>query len=175
MGYSFNGTTKVISLTTGTTEVSVRDLWSRWVDWVAESDNSKFAPAFAIVGGDDIDTGAGTKIPIYAFLLNGWRVKPQEANHTLNVNDGVLLVDGGGDPFINTTGSFNVRINYQQPVQAISFSSEGGGGGGPSASTIADAVWDEAMSGHTTAGSFGDFVQKLLTVSRMLGIRSTEK
>jgi hypothetical protein len=30
-----------------------------------------------------------------------------------------------------------------------------GGGGGPSAATIADAVWDEALSGHTTAGTAG--------------------
>jgi hypothetical protein len=92
----------------------------------------------AQVGGNDIDTGAGTKIPIFVFLQNGWRVRPQEANHTLNVTDGVLLVEGGGDPFVNTTGSYVVRINYQQPVQAISFST--GGGSCPSAEDIAAAV-----------------------------------
>ena len=31
-----------------------------------------------------------------------------------------------------------------------------GGGGGASASAIADAVWDESTSGHTTAGTFGE-------------------
>lgn len=31
-----------------------------------------------------------------------------------------------------------------------------GGGGGPSAADIADAVWDEAKTGHTTAGTFGE-------------------
>jgi hypothetical protein len=129
MGYSFNGTTKVITLTAGTTNVSVRDMYSRWVDWLLTSDNSKYQLAFATVGGDDIDVSQGTKIPIYAFLSNGWRIKPQEANHTLNITDGILLVDGGGDPFINTTGSFVVRVNYQQPVQAISFSTGGGSGG----------------------------------------------
>jgi hypothetical protein len=128
MALTFNGSTKTITLTAGTTSLSVRDLWSRWVDWLLTSDNSKYPIAMAQVGGNDIDTGAGTKIPIYAFLQNGWRLKPQEANHTLNVGDGVLLVDGGGDPFINTTGSFVVRVNYQQPVQAISFDSGGGGG-----------------------------------------------
>jgi hypothetical protein len=30
-----------------------------------------------------------------------------------------------------------------------------GGGGAPTAATIADAVWDELLSGHTTAGSAG--------------------
>lgn len=129
MGMTFDGPTKRITLTAGTTSVGVRELWSRWVDWHALSDNSKYLPAFAQVGGNDIDLTAGTKIPVYAFLQNGWRIKPQEANHTLSVGDGILLVDGGGDPFVNTTGSFVVRVNYQQPVQAISFDSGGGGGG----------------------------------------------
>jgi len=144
MALSFDGATKVITLTAGTTSVSVRDLWSRWVDWFLTSDNSKYLPAFVNVGGDDIDVGAGTKIPIYAFLMNGWKLKPQEANHTLTVSDGVLLVNGGGDPFNNTTGAYTVRINYQQPVQAISFSAEGGGGG-----ATAQAVREEIDANST--------------------------
>jgi hypothetical protein len=143
MGYIFNGISKTITLTTGTTSVSVRDLWSRWVDWFLTDDNSKFLPAFKNVGGDDIDLTQGTKIPIYSFLENGWKIKPQEANHTLVINDGILLVNGGGDPFINTIGSFVVRINYQQPVQAIIFSSSGGSGG-PAASEVADEVWNHS-------------------------------
>lgn len=126
MGYSIDGQNKLISLTTGTTSVSIRDLWSRWVDWYLTGDNSKFHPAFDFVGGNDIDAIAGTKIPVYLFLLNGWKVRPQESSHTLNVVDGIILVSGGGDPFINTIGSFVVRINYQQPVQAISFTLSGG-------------------------------------------------
>mgnify|MGYP003132724007 CR=1 FL=1 len=34
----------------------------------------------------------------------------------------------------------------------------GPSGSGASAATIADAVWDEARSGHVTAGSFGEYV-----------------
>ncbi|HOW94941.1 MAG TPA: hypothetical protein PLF91_10675 [Mycolicibacterium fallax] len=129
MALTFDGPNKLIVLSTGTVSLSVRDLWSRWVDWwLTAGDNSKFMRAMDTVGGNDIDLGAGTKIPIYAFLQNGWKLRPQEANHTLNVGDGVLLVDGGGDPFVNTTGSYVVRINYQQPVQAISFDTGGGGG-----------------------------------------------
>lgn len=128
MGYSFDGGSKVISLTTGTVEVSIRDLWSRWVDWLLTSDNSKYLVAMEQVGGNDIDVSAGTYIPIYVFLKNGWKLKPQEANHTLVVNDGVLIVDGGGDPFINTVGTYIIRINYSQPVQAITVSTGGGSG-----------------------------------------------
>lgn len=172
MGYSFDGTTKVIALTPGTTSVSVRDLWSRWVDWWLSSDNSKYLEAFDTLGGDDIDPDSGTTVPIYAFLLNGWRIKPQEANHTLNVTDGILLVEGGGDPFINTTGAFIVRINYQQPVQAISYDSgSGGGGSAPTAGQIADAVWNEASADHVADGTFGAFVQRLLTTVRYRAYR----
>jgi hypothetical protein len=136
MAYIFDGISKTITLTTGTTSVSVRDLWSRWVDWFLTGDNSKFLPAFTNVGGDDIDISQGTKIPIYSFLMNGWRLRPQEANHTLSINDGILLVNGGGDPFINTTGAYIVRINYQQPVQAISFSTGGGSSIAPTVEQI---------------------------------------
>lgn len=109
--------------------MSVRDVYSRWVDWVGQSTNAAFLPAFRTVGGDDIDAVSGTTIPIYAYLTNGWRIRPMESDHTLSVNDGVLLVDGGGDPFLDTIGSFTVRVNYQQPVQAITVATGGGGGG----------------------------------------------
>lgn len=137
MAYAFDGTAKTITLSAQTT-MSVRDVYSRWADWMASSDNAKYLPAFSTLGGDDIDAAAGTKVPAYAFLVNGWRIRPQESSHTLNVTDGILLVQGGGDPFINTAGSFIVRINYQQPVQAISFSS--GGGSGPTAAEIAAEI-----------------------------------
>ncbi len=149
MALSFDGNSKTISLTPGTTSLSVRELWSRWVDWLLTGDNSKYRLALQTVGGDDIDLSAGTKIPIYAFLANGWRIKPQEANHTLNVTDGILLVDGGGDPFVNTTGPYIVRINYQQPVQAISFTTGGGSGGGTYAGSNLrrwnGTSWEEAL------------------------------
>lgn len=167
MAINFDGATKLITLTSGTTTLGVRDLWSRWVDWLLTSDNSKFPIAMASVGGDDIDPGAGTSIPIYVFLANGWKIRPQEANHTLSVNDGVLLVSGGGDPFVNTTGSFVVRVNYQQPVQAITVATGGGGGSAPSASDVAAAVWSSSRSSNRSAGSLG---QALAEVFELHGL-----
>ena len=144
MGYIIDGTTKTITLTTGTTSISVRDVWSRWVDWFLTGDNSKFLPAFEQVGGNDIDASQGTKIPIYAFLVNGWKIKPQESNHTLGIKDGILLVDGGGDPFNSTTGAYTVRINYQQPVQAISFAT-GGTSSAPTIEEIRQEIDDNSI------------------------------
>lgn len=147
MALSFNGATKVISLGSGDTELSVRELWTEWVDWWNTSDNSKYPVAMTQIGGESIDESAGTIIPVYVYLQNGWKVKPQEASHTLNVYDGILLVQGGGDPFNNTNGSFVVRINYQQPVQAISFDTGEGGGGGLTAAQ----VWQRVIEGGVTA------------------------
>ncbi len=136
MALSFDGVTKVITITSDNT-LDVKDLWSRWVDWVLSSDNSKYLPAMAQLGGNDIDVSAGTSIPIYIYLLNGWKIKPREANHTLSVINGILLVDGGGDPFNNTSGAYTVRINYQQPVQAIGVAT---GGSSISQQDIRDAM-----------------------------------
>lgn len=105
------------------------------------------------VGGNVIDAGAGTSIPPYIYLLNGWRVKPQEAHHTLNVTGGVLLVNGGGDPFVNTTGSFIVRINYSQPVQAITVATGGGGGSTPAENAEA-VLSDQRFKDVLTTGGF---------------------
>lgn len=139
MAYTFDAANKLIILSLGTVSMSVRDVYSRWKEWVQTSDNSKYLPAFSTTGGDPIDESAGTSIPAYMFLTNGWRIRPQEASHTLRVYDGVLVVAGGGDPFVNTTGSYIVRINYSQPVQAITVST-GGGSGAPTAEENAAAI-----------------------------------
>ena len=133
MAITFDGPAKLAILSLGTTVLNVPDLYSRWKDWVA-SGNAQYLPAFfaddsRAIGGDVIDAGAGSAIPFYDFLTNGWRIRPQEADHTLNVTGGILLVDGGGDPFVDTLGDFTVRINYQQPVQAITVATGGGSGG----------------------------------------------
>lgn len=145
MALSFDGVNKLVTITTDTT-LDVKDLWSRWVDWVLTSDNSKFLPAMSQTGGNDIDISAGTSIPIYIFLENGWKIKPKEANHTLVVTNGILLTSDSSTPYQQTTGSYNVVIRDQQPVQAIGVATGAGGGG----ATEAD-VWAYDIDGKTAA------------------------
>ncbi len=176
MSYTFNGAAKTITITAQAV-MSVRDVYSRWVDWVAAG-NQQWLPAFTTVGGDDIDAAAGTSIPIYAFLTNGWRIRPMEADHTLVVNDGVLLVGGGGDPFLNTAGDFTVRINYQQPVQAITVATGGGGGGltTEQAAMLADLhkihglLVGAPLSVSTTARTAGDVSQVVAEVAGVVTV-----
>lgn len=116
---TFDGPTHIIQMDAGSTELNVVGMYTEYVDWAFLSDNIQYFFAFDGAGGNDIDAIAGTSIPKYAFLTNGWRISPDEANHQLDVTTGILVVDGGGNPFNNTVGGYNVQINYQQPVQAI--------------------------------------------------------
>jgi hypothetical protein len=117
--YAFDGAERLITLS-GDFDLDVKDLYSRWKEWLKDTDGAKTIIAFEAVGGNEIDAAAGTEIPAYVYITNGWTIRPQELDQTLNVINGILLREGGGDPFEDTVGAFTVRINYQQPVQAIS-------------------------------------------------------
>ena len=45
----------------------------------------------------------------------------------------------------------------------------GGGGSAPSAAAVADAVWDEATSGHTSVGTYGKSLSDILTDTAVIG------
>ncbi len=145
---TFDGPNKRIICDVGTRSISVVGVYSMWVDWALTGDNLQYLSAFSELGGNDIDADAGTSVPVYAFLLNNWKISPDEASHTLSVTDGIILVDGGGDPFADTVGAYVVRINYQQPVQAITVSSGSG---------LSEAENEQLM--------------KTLTVNKFLGLK----
>lgn len=146
--YTFEGAAKIIQMDVGAQELDVQDMYSRYKDWVLAG-NPQWEPAFenlpagvpgastpSYAGGNPVDASAGTKIPFYAFLANGWRVRPYDADHTLRVTGGILLVQGGGDPFLNTVTPRTVRINYQQPVQVLAISTTGGASAGSVAAPL---------------------------------------
>lgn len=108
MGQTFDGPNKLIILTSGTTTVDVKVLYSAWKDWVLLSNNAAFLQAFSAIGGDPLV--GGQFLGSTYFLENGWKIRPQEANHTLVVS-GNLYARDGSSPFVSTVGSFNVTIN----------------------------------------------------------------
>lgn len=132
MGYAFDGAAKRVTLTPGTTQIVLADLWSRWKDWVLAG-NAQHLPAFDTVGGDI------AAIPLYLFPVNGWKIVPQAANHTLSVTGGILATADDSDPFVDPVGTFKIRINREAPAIAIGYSTTGGSSG-PSAATVAAAV-----------------------------------
>jgi hypothetical protein len=131
MAITIDGATKRIIL--DSVSVSAAEIWSRWVDW--HPANTEWPLAFQLVGG--IALGGGLFIPPYFFLLNGWRVRPMESSHNLQIT-GNLFVDGGGVPVVSTLGTYQVNVNYTVPVQAQGIATSGSTG--PSASEIAAAI-----------------------------------
>lgn len=110
----------------GAVEYDVQGVYSIWKDTIRLTNNAQYDFAFSIVGGNTISSGK--YIPFYTFQANGWKVRPDEADHTLNVVGGVLVGEAGADPFVDTLGAYTVRILFEQPVQAITVSTGGGGG-----------------------------------------------
>ena len=69
------------------------------------------------------------------------------------------------DDFANTTDSLQAIRDRGD----TSWTTGGGGGSCPSAADIADAVWDEATSGHTSSGSYGKALSDILTDTAVIG------
>ncbi len=134
LGATIDYLNKLHIMDTGTTVLPLPNLYSQWKDSIRVSNNAQYDFAYDALGNTPV---GGNFIPVYIFQINGWKIRPQEANHTLNVTNGILV--GSGDPFVNTVGAFTVRINYEQPVSAIAVA---GAGGATAADVIAarDAI-----------------------------------
>jgi hypothetical protein len=114
--------------------VTAHQIYSRWKEWATTGSNSRYLQALSVVGGDPL--GGDLFVASYFFLLNGWRIRPMEANHIL-VIEGTITVAGGGAPVVPTLGSYNVSVQYTVPVQAQGIAT---GGSSLSAAEIALAV-----------------------------------
>jgi len=108
MAITFDPVNKIIQLDTFSVSASV--IWSRWIDWIAISDNIKYLPAFSQLGGV-------APVALYIYLENGWLVRPQEATGITTIF-GNLLVQGGGSPIAPTLGTFQTLVNLETPVSA---------------------------------------------------------
>jgi hypothetical protein len=53
---------------------------------------------------------------------------------------------------------------YDSTTDSLEAIAGAGGGGAPTAAQVADAVWDETQSTHTTAGSFGEIATEVAAI-----------
>ena len=118
----FDGANKKIIVDDTITELDVQiDLYSDWKEWLKESDNSKYLIAMRTVGGDPT-TGTKSVAP-YFFLMNGWKIRPYEGDHTLTIT-GNLFVDEpetyGYNLTIPTIGDYTVTVMLSTTSDAIS-------------------------------------------------------
>lgn len=85
--------------------------------------------------------------PTYTELLNLIRVMAR--------SDAAVAADLSAVLTAINTDLGSGAGDYDNTADALEAISDAGGGG-PTAGQIADAVWDEATAGHTTAGTFGE-------------------
>jgi len=109
---TFDGENKLIYISDGITEIDVKtDLYSSWKEWSLLRDNTKYPQAMSSIGGEPLPGGrfvGGT-----FFLLNGWRIRTWEGNHTLTLTGNMFTQEG--DPvFIPTLESWTITINSFQ-------------------------------------------------------------
>ena len=137
---SFDEISKIITVTlapdaSGEVFIDVKtDLYSDGKEfWVNNENLRKFNFPIRSVGGDDLP---GSKaLGATFFLSSDWKIKPYEASHKLVIN-GNLYSEDGSDPFLDTIGTFTVRIIQQvsslvdstvQQLKEIEYASFGGG------------------------------------------------
>jgi len=134
-----------------TQNVSIPYLYSEWKESILQGNNSQYDFAYEVVGGNTV-VGA-TTIPDYVFQDNGWKIRPMEANGTTNMIDGIIVAESG-DPFVNTLGAYTVRINYQNPVQALTVSTSGW-------TLTASDVWSYNINTHNVTNSTGNWLKTI--------------
>ncbi len=163
MSFTFDGANKLIICSPGVTSFTAEGVYSRWKEWVLQSPaNAGHLPAFEnSLGGNPL--GGGISLGGYIFITNGWKIRPQEANHRLDVIGNLFPVPDNADVFQATLGSYNVLISLN--TSSLTQQVISGGGSGASAAEIADAVWDADLSGAQPNNSAGDTLKKANTNS----------
>lgn len=130
-----------------TASVTATELYSRSCDWLATGDNAKYGEVIRQTGFDPLPGGRYS--PANFFLQGAWRVRPMEANHTLDIEGNLYVEDGISDPVVPTLGAYRVLTRYTVPVLAQGIATSGATG--PTAESIAAAVWQRAIEDGMTS------------------------
>lgn len=155
--FTFDGINKIIECDPGTVQFSAPTIYSEWKRWVSQGDNTKYEPAFDLsVGGNPL--GGSVSLGSYYFLTNGWKIRPQDADHTLVVEGNLFPVPDDAGLFLPTVGQRNVLIamrtsslTQQLLVEQANAINE---------DTLADAVWNKDVSGINTTNYAGTVLKE---------------
>lgn len=156
MAIVLNSVTKIISITTPTTEVTIQELVNTIRDWEDELENLSFKKVIDAVGKADL--GGSVYTAITMTLSDLWQIQFWNGV-TIGIVKGGNLVGGvSGNPIKATTGSDTIIVNNQV---GGTISVTGSGITEQDKLDISDRVWDEQTSGHMTAGSAGKSIYDL--------------
>jgi hypothetical protein len=106
---TFDGVNKIIQVENGVTELIFdTDVYAVWKKWAVN--NLNFSQAMTKLGGETI---VPNQVFIaYTFqLLNGWKIRPYEGQHILQIKSNVFSADGTL-PYTLPNG-FDVLVNIE--------------------------------------------------------------
>jgi len=114
---------------------------------------------------DPILVDTGTTLPAQITALND--LSSADVQTVIEANDLdhlAKVAHPSGDPVADTLFDLIMNVDGSQTFDRTSDALEalGTGGGMPTVGQIADAVWDEAIAGHVSAGTFGAKNQNLV-------------
>lgn len=151
-GYTLSpGGLRVYDQGAGTAIMAVdvkRDLWSRWVDWMAAG-NDWSLPAFDRQGGNLRPTGEFASVDFTLITTSGWRLVLANYPHE-TILAGNLFPQGADSLFDFTPITANGVVPRLQGSANLLTYNLAGGSGQPAAA-IADAVWAKIIEGGLTA------------------------
>lgn len=145
----FDGQLKHIIVSESTTELNIEeDVYSAWKEWTLGV-GSNYEAAIRTIGGDP--TTAGNFAGDLYFLINDWKLL---YDPTVVKVAGVLFSDDFD------TAYFTSEVVPVFPAEVSSIVNKVTAGAGSDPAAIADAVWDELISGHTNVTTFGGLVNE---------------
>lgn len=126
--FTVDTTNQLFIAQAGVTDFDVKvDLYSDAKEhWLLGGTAMGFQLPIRTIGGDP--TGGGQFAGDLYFLINGWQIRPDEANHQLLVS-GNLFHDDAIDVYVPTLGGFTVSIIAERSnlVLVATTTSVGGG------------------------------------------------
>lgn len=112
---TFDASNRLIIVQSGITELDVKaDLYSdAKEDWKTDAVLNRLRFPFRTVGGDPL--GGGITAGAYFFLQNdnGWRLRPQEADHELTLVGNLYPEDSAQAVVVPTLGAFTVLVRLE--------------------------------------------------------------
>ena len=105
-----------------------QQLWSSWIDWIAEGDNSKYPLAFESVM---IPLDGNTLLGQYLFLRNdlGWRGVPPAADRITIVINGSFYAKDSTLPVMNNIPNQETDLIINRSTLTTTMVTNGGSGG----------------------------------------------
>lgn len=156
---TFDGTLRLVIVPDYIPTVSVADnIYEAWKEWVLIRDNSKYAAAIRVVGGDSTPTGL---LGASYFMINNWRIYvSSEVTVTGNIYS-----DDYASPFLTADNANLVTSTISNLIDKVAPSATDLAG---VADASAEAVWAATLSQLQSADTTGKALKDAIQILQVL-------